>query len=69
MSALETLRAAARHGVQITPDGDDLELAAPAAPPEAVLPRLRAAHRRTGKTKLNAMHVTISGVLHKTPLR
>jgi hypothetical protein len=41
MSALDTLRDAARHGVQITLDGDDLELAAPVAPPEAVLAAIK----------------------------
>jgi hypothetical protein len=41
MRAFETLRAAGTHGVQITLDGDDLELAGPAAPPDTVLAAIK----------------------------
>jgi hypothetical protein len=41
MNALETLRTAAAHRVQISLDGDDLIMEAPAAPPPAVLTAIK----------------------------
>jgi hypothetical protein len=41
MTTLETLRAAARHGVQISLDGDDLVMEAPTGPPDAVLASIK----------------------------
>jgi hypothetical protein len=41
MNALETLRAACAHRVQISLDGDELNMEAPAAPPDAVVAAIK----------------------------
>jgi hypothetical protein len=41
LNALETLRAAAAHHVQISLDGDDLIMEAPTTPPDAVVAAIK----------------------------